>query len=66
MERQMKPERLGEDAPRRRNDSSRRDGWYATFSMLDAGGAISASQLRAVTGTIGKLWRLTLGRLVGR
>jgi hypothetical protein len=36
--------------------------WYATFSFLDVGGAISASQLQRLVAAISRLWRITLKR----
>ena len=47
-----------------RGDAGKRQdsNWFATFSFLDVGGAISASQMRRLVATVSKLWRLTLGR----
>jgi hypothetical protein len=41
-------------------------GWYATFSFLDVGGAVSASQLHALVAAIARIWRLTVGKLADR
>jgi hypothetical protein len=38
--------------------------WFATFSLLDAGGAISSSQMQRLVTPITKLWRRTIGGLV--
>ncbi len=38
--------------------------WFATFSLLDAGGAISSSQMQRLVASITTLWRRTIGRLV--
>ena len=40
------------------------ESWFATFTFLDAGGAISASQLRGLRASMTRWWRWTLGRLV--
>ena len=37
--------------------------WFATFSLLDAGCAISSSQMQHLVASIAKLWRWTIGRL---
>ena len=37
--------------------------WFATFSLLDAGCAISSSQLRRLVASITTLWRRTIGWL---
>jgi len=42
-------------------EERRSDNWFATFSFLDVGSAISSSQLRRLVATVSKLWRLTLG-----
>ena len=31
--------------------------WFATFTLLDAGGAISSSQLQRLLAPLKKLWR---------
>ncbi len=38
--------------------------WLATFSLLDAGCAISSAQLQHLVASITTLWRRTIGRLV--
>lgn len=37
--------------------------WFATFSFLDAGGAISSSQLQRLVASLTNLWQRTIGRL---
>jgi hypothetical protein len=39
-------------------EQRRSDNWFATFSFLDAGSAISSSRLRRFVATVSKLWRL--------
>jgi len=39
--------------------------WFATFSLLDVGSAISSSQLQRLVASIARLWRLTMGLLLG-
>ena len=39
----------------------KREGWFATFTLLDLSGAVGSSQLRRVAVMIAKLWQLTLG-----
>jgi hypothetical protein len=41
---------------------TRDESWYATFSFLDVGGAVSASQLRRLAAAVSRIWRLTIGR----
>ena len=36
--------------------------WFATFTLLDAGCAISASQMQRFVASIAKLWRWAIGR----
>lgn len=36
--------------------------WFATFSLLDAGCAISSSQLQSLVALMRKFWRQTIGR----
>ena len=43
---------------------AQRETWFATFTFLDASGAISASQLAHLKASLAKLWRRTIGRLV--
>lgn len=38
--------------------------WFATLTFLDAGCAISSSQVQCLMASIAKLWRGTIGRLV--
>ena len=38
-------------------EERRSDDWFATFSFLDVGSAISASQLRRLVATVSKLLR---------
>ena len=38
----------------------RREGWFATFTLLDFTGAIGSSQLRRLAATIAKLWQVTV------
>jgi len=38
--------------------------WFATFTFLDAGGAISSSQLRRLVAAFTTLWRRIIRRLV--
>jgi hypothetical protein len=38
----------------------KRDGWFATFTLLDFSGAISSTQLRRLAAPIARLWQLTL------
>jgi len=40
-------------------DSPGNEPWFATFSLLDAGGAMSSSQLQRLVAPIAKLWRRT-------
>ena len=40
------------------DEQRRSDNWFATFSFLDVGSAISSSQLRRLVATVSKLWRL--------
>jgi hypothetical protein len=49
-----------------REKPTRADSWYATFSLLDIGGATGSSTLRSLFGMTMKLWRLTIGRLTDR
>ena len=39
-------------------------GWFATFTLLDAGCAISDAQFRYVTSLARRLWRRTLGAIM--
>jgi hypothetical protein len=41
-------------------DTQERESWFATFTFLDCSGAIGSSQLRRVSATLAKVWRLTL------
>lgn len=45
--------------------STEAEGWYATFSLLDVGGALSASQLRRIVVTLSRMWR-GIGRFFAR
>ena len=56
----MKPEAPIRPAPGDAKKPMQTDGWFATFTVLDVSGAISASQLRRLAATISKLWQLTL------
>jgi hypothetical protein len=38
--------------------------WFATFTFLDVGGAISSTQLQRFSGAMTALWRRILGRPV--
>lgn len=53
-------------ADRNGKTAGERQGWYATFSLLDARGAISSSELQALFAAIARLWRSTIGRLADR
>jgi hypothetical protein len=46
------------------NEPAGGSSWFATFTFLDAGGAISASQWRSARAFLVKWCRWTLGRLV--
>jgi hypothetical protein len=35
--------------------------WFATFTLLDVGGAISSSQLQRLLAPVKKLWRRAVG-----
>ena len=45
---------------------SKRDNWFATFSLMDVGGAIGSSHVRGLLAAASKLWRRTIGRLSDR
>jgi len=47
-----------------RNEPAGSDSWFATFTFLDASGAIGASQFRAAKALLAKCWRWTLARLL--
>jgi hypothetical protein len=38
-----------------------RAAWFATFTLLDVGGAISSSQLQRMLAPVKKLWRRAIG-----
>jgi hypothetical protein len=48
-----------------RKQSAGGGSWFATFSVLDVSSAISSSQLQRLVPSIAKLWRLTMGLLLG-
>lgn len=50
----MTQTRLGQA---RRDENARGEHWFATFTFLDAGCAISASQFRRLVALVTKLWR---------
>jgi hypothetical protein len=60
---------MNSEAPIRKTRGDEKDSlgsapWFATFSLLDAGGAISSSQMQRLVASITTLWRRTIGRLV--
>ena len=56
----MKSEAPIGPAPSDTQKPVKREGWFATFTVLDFSGAIGSSQLRRVAARIAKLWQLTL------
>jgi hypothetical protein len=60
---------MNSEAPIRKTRGDEKDSpgsapWFATFSLLDAGGALSSSQMQRLVAPITKLWRRTIGRRV--
>jgi hypothetical protein len=53
----MNPEAPSTRQPNPDTGSIRRESWFATFTFLDAGGAISSSQLQYLVASFAKLWR---------
>lgn len=51
--------RVGQTPPETRPPDATR--WFATFTILDAGCAISESQFRRLLAFVTKLWRRTVG-----
>ena len=62
----MKSEDSSGPAPSDIEKRTKRDDWFATFTLLDLSGAIGSSQLRRVAARIAKLWHLTLGSVTDR
>ena len=56
----MKSEAPIGTAPSDTQKPVKREGWFATFTLLDFSGAVGSSQLRRLAVTIAKLWQLTL------
>jgi hypothetical protein len=59
----MNPETRVDQGRADAKESRDRGSWFATFSFLDAGCAISSSQLQGLVASITKLWQRTIGRL---
>jgi hypothetical protein len=47
-------------------DSSGGVPWFATFSLLDVGGAMSPAQIQPFVALLAKLWRRTINKPVRR
>ena len=40
--------------------------WFATFSILEIGGAMGSSTMRWLISRVANMWRLTVGKFIGR